>query len=87
MKLQYCCVSCPRIKELTYIIDNSKQVTLSTFKKHVDRDDFKELTSNLGYGKWLPISNDWHISYHKSKTPKGRTVYYMCHSAIEYVFY
>lgn len=33
----------------------------------------------------LTLKKDWHVSYHKS-TYQGRPCYFMCHSAIEYVF-
>ena len=88
---KYNCVGCPNIKELHYIIDNSRQISYNTFIANVNKNDMEMLIDNLGYSKHykqgLIFSKDWHISYHKSKTQKGKTVYYFTHSAIEYIFY
>lgn len=87
MNYQYCCVSPNSLKELKYIIDNNSDVTYNTFIKHVDKDDMNLLKKDLGYNRDLTLKNDWHVSYHKSKLPDGRPVYFLCHSAIEYIFY
>lgn len=90
---QYCCVSPNNLDELNHIIDNNRNITYETFKKHVDTESFNEIKESLGYTPQfkkdcnISISNDWSISFHKSKTPEGKDVYYLCHSAIEYIFY
>ena len=90
-RYQYNCVGCSNVKELHHIVDNSKMITYQTFVKNVNKDDFTELKEYFGYEKnsrvGLTFKDDWHISYFKSKTPKGKTVYYFAHSAIEYIFY
>lgn len=43
--------------------------------------DYHEVASN----RPLTLKKDWHVTYHKS-TYQGRPCYFMCHSAIEYVF-
>jgi hypothetical protein len=39
----------------------------------------------LGYGRWLTLKGDWHVSYHRS-IYRGRPCYYMVWSAIEYIW-
>ena len=78
---------------VNHLKDNSREITRITFMNNVDRNSFKELmNSNFNYysknGKdGLTWNNDWYISYHKSKTPKGKICYYFSHSGIEYFFY
>lgn len=86
------CVSYPDIDELNHIIDSNMVITYRTFRKHVDTKSFNELKRYLGYTEELrkncniTIENDYSVSFHKSKTPDGTTVYYIRHSAIEYIF-
>jgi len=74
---------------LIYLIDDAKDITRSTFLKHVDRDQMRALEMDLGYSVsrngGLTMSRDYHVSYHRSKL-HGQTVYLFKHSAIEYVF-
>lgn len=90
---QYCCVHPKSIDELNYIIDNEREITYNTLRKNVDSDSFKEVKELLGYNKQLfldcglTLQNDYAVSFHKSKLPDGRRVYYIRHSAIEYIFY
>lgn len=81
----YNCVSPLDRDELFHIVDNYIDIKYETFRKHVDKEDFQELQKQLGYDKWLHIKNDWSVSFHRSKY-KGKTIYFLCHSAIEYVF-
>ena len=68
-------------------------ITYATFRKHVETESFNEIKEGLGYTRQLQkdcditLSNDYSVSFHKSKTPEGKPVYYICHSAIEYIFY
>jgi hypothetical protein len=80
------CVNYPDLEDLNEIVDNQKEITLGTFSKHVDKNQFKDLKSNLGYNKGFKIDNDWSVTFHKSKDKDNNLVYFMCHSAIEYVF-
>lgn len=90
---QYCCVSPKSITELNYIIDNSREITYETLRKRVDPESFKEVKEMLGYNRQLQrdcgitLKSDWGVSFYKSKMLKGKPVYYICHSAIEYIFY
>lgn len=87
------CVGCGDVEMLTHIIDNSREISYATFMRNVDKESFKELKENYFefYEKssktGLTFKNDWHITYFKSKTPKGKVVYFFSHSAIEYIFY
>lgn len=80
---QYTCVGCPNLDELNYIIDHAKEITYSTFKKHVDNEYIINFNERVG----IPINKDWAVSFYKSKTEEGKTVYYFEYSAIEHVFY
>lgn len=93
MNFQYSCVSPKDIEELNHIIDNSREVTYKTFRKYVETESFNNIKEGLGYTKQLyndcglTIENDYAVSFHKSKTIEGKPVYYLRHSAIEYIFY
>jgi hypothetical protein len=80
------CVEYPNLEDLNTIIENERTITLNTFKKHVDREQFNGLKAGLGYTRDFKLEDDWHVSYHKSKDKRKNTVYYMQHSAIEYIF-
>lgn len=82
---QYNCVNPLDTEELFYIVDNNIDITYNTFLKHINSQDFKELCNDLGYNEDFHIKNDWHVSYHRAKY-EGKTIYFLCHSAIEYVF-
>ena len=87
----YCnCVSWPQSDVhsnggLSDMVDSNLEITRRTFLKHVNRNDLKKLERQLGYDSNLHMTNDYHVSYHRSKL-HGKRVYYFCHSAIEYVF-
>ncbi len=80
------CVNHPNVEELHHIVDNARKITRRTFLKHVNREELKQLESDLGYGKQFPITQDYHVSFCKSRKAGGKTVYFLCHSAIEYIF-
>lgn len=91
MDYQYNCVNCgSKLKELEYVIEHEKQITCNTFKKNIGNENYKNLEFDLGYGDCpttLRLNTDWHVSFHKSKLPDNRQVYYCCHSCIEYIYY
>ena len=74
---------------LLYIVDNNIRISRRTFLKNVGIDNVKELEDRLGYWshhrKGMTMAQDYHVSYHRAKY-EGETVYYVRHSAIEYVF-
>ena len=77
------------VEALNAMIENARDVTYATFLRNVDSSDFKILKANFGYvdrkRDGLRLQDDYHVSYHRSRY-KGKTVYYLVHSAIEYVF-
>lgn len=88
MRFRYSCVSPRSLRELDFIIDNSREVTYQTVRKHIGSENMKELSSSLGYDDCdLTLEDDYAVSFHKSKLPDGSSVYYVRHSAIEYIYY
>jgi len=97
MKLHYYtnCVNWPREDVhreggLCSMIEARRPITRRTFLKHVDRVDRCELERAFGYAPHdpeaiLPMARDWAVSYYRSVL-HGKRVYYINHSAIEYVF-
>jgi len=71
---------CEMLDEHPYI-----DITLQTFARAIGIEQWKALQAQHGYDRWLPISRDWHVSYHRG-TYKGRRCYVFQHSAIEYIF-
>jgi hypothetical protein len=71
------------------MIDNARTIERSSFVKHVDKADLRNLERLLGYEEYykkgLTMAADWHVSYHSSRL-FGSLVYYFRHSGIEYVF-
>lgn len=93
LEYQYCCVNAPDIEELEFIIDNNREVTYETLRKNINPESFKEVKESLGYTRQLyndcgiTLKSDYAVTFHKSKTPEGKIVFYIRHSAIEYIFY
>jgi len=71
------------------MIDNSTDITRTTFLKHIEKIDMKLMEEQLGYCQdsrnGLTMAADRAVSYHRSKL-HGKRVYFLNHSAIEYVF-
>ena len=92
MSHSYCFIgACPDLTGpfVNYIQDHEQGVTYDTRVRHVDLDQLNQFKQSVGYGRWesgLTMKNDWHISYHRSRTPSGRTVYYFVWSHMEYVY-
>lgn len=73
----YTCVNPVSLSELEDIIDNMKEITSTTFFKHVDYD-------NEAYNQSKKeLLNDFHVSYYRC--PKY-DCYVLVHSGIEHVF-
>lgn len=87
MKYQYDCVNPKSIEELEHIVDNSRQISRSTFIKNVGLENYRTLENRLGYSSGMKLKDDYYVGYSKSKTPTKKTVYYCTHSAIEHIFY
>lgn len=74
------------------MIDSALQITRETFVKHVNKDSLVSLEASLGYAtgsakrnRDMKMKDDFHVRYFRSKL-HGQRVYYINHSAIEYVF-
>lgn len=68
---------------------NSTSIVRSTFLKHVDREQMKQLQVQLGYELnamlGLTMASDFLVGYYKS-TYQGKPCYYFAYSGIEYIF-
>ena len=74
---------------LVDMLNNNMTISRRTFLMHVPKRQLVALEERLGYAKhWqqgLTMAGDWHVTYHRSKW-HYEWVYYLRHSAIEYVF-
>lgn len=59
------------------------EVTYQTMRRHCV--DLMVWARSMGYDRWLPLSKDPIVSYHKS-TYRGKLCYYLVHSAIEHIW-
>jgi len=68
------------------MINSGRRIARATLRRNVGGSVLKQLETDLGYpmGR-LTIAADWAVSYSKGKL-HGVTVYWVNHSAIEYVF-
>lgn len=80
------CVGYPVLSDLEHIIEHEREITRSTFISNVNTDDRLMVERQLGYSRSFPIEKDWHVRFFKSKDEDNNTVYFIRHSAIEYVF-
>lgn len=55
------------------------------FKQFAKKCEWQTVAQNLGYGRELPIKNDWHVSY-KSGKYGGYQCYVLCHSECDFIF-
>ena len=71
------------------MLAEARTIERSTFVKHVDKTELRNLERLLGYEshykQGLTMAADWHVRYHSSRL-FGSRVYYFRHSVIEYVF-
>lgn len=78
-----------QVRALSQCIEDATDVTLETVRRHVDRDEMRDLERRLGYeigpSKGLHLKDDFHVSYHRSRY-MGKRCYYVRHSAIEHIF-
>jgi len=66
--------------------DEARDISRATFLKHCDAQDvIKGMGYSIGPEKGLHLKDDYHVSYHKSRY-RGKPCYFMCWSAIEYIF-
>ena len=74
-------------EDINEMVDEARQISYKTFRSHVDSEDFKKLSRQLGYvpGEHLQLHNDWAVSFYKSKFC-GVPCYYFTWSKIEFIF-
>jgi hypothetical protein len=75
------------VPALNEMVDSARDITFDTFSRHVD---WKPLAAQMGYATerkddGMRLESDRAVSFHSS-TFLGKPVYYMVHSAIEFVF-
>lgn len=76
------CVSA-RGCDIEDMVDNARDITVETFKKHIGLENFRDLEDR--FGRCPRLQDDYAVSFSKSKY-RGRECVYMTHSCIEYVF-
>jgi hypothetical protein len=90
MRHRFCCANCPNVPALVRCIDDSREITRRTFRRHVNHESLEDLEASLGYeshpSRGLTMAGDWYVTYHKS-TYKGRPCVYLRYSGIEYLFF
>ena len=84
MKAEYltCCVN-STAELIDNMVEQAKEISVSTFLRRVNID-----VKDFGYatkGKGLRLKNDYAVRFFKSVFD-GQACYYMCHSAIEYIY-
>ena len=80
-----CTISTAR--KIQDMIDQSIEVTYKTILKLIGMDEIKNTFSFYAWNgqKGLKLKDDYAVSFYRSKY-QGKRAYYICHSAIEYVF-
>jgi len=79
-RYETCCVNANG-QDISDMVDSSKNITWETLLKHVNIEEIEMILPNEN----PTLKKDWAVSFHKSKY-QNKKCYYICHSAIEYVF-
>lgn len=61
------------------------QAELSDHEEFAEHVEFDDIATQLGYGPDLPLSEDWHVGYLKSKFG-GLDCYVLTHSECDFIF-
>jgi len=80
--------NCTELKgdDIEAMVDQEKEISLRTMRKNCDISELEKLWGYaIGHEKGLHLKDDWAIRCFKSKY-KGKPCYFICHSAIEYVY-
>jgi hypothetical protein len=71
------------------MISRASGISRTTFLKYVDRDEMRQIETDMGYEQnsrqGLTMAKDWHVRYHRSMLLGCPAVYFVW-SAIEFVF-
>ena len=75
------------VSELQSMVGRARDINFETFSRNAD---WKALAANMGYATsagqvGMRLENDRAVAFHSS-TWRGEPVYYIVHSAIEFVF-
>lgn len=73
------------VPALHAMIGGAEDITRQQFMAEVDLDELDQIERDLGYGPYLRMENDYHVSYHRSAW-KGKPCFYFRWSAIEHIF-
>ena len=81
------------VDALIKMVDEAKEITWKTFRQHVSLADLEQLFPDYKWNQgpcrkdeWgLHIKDDYAVGFYRSKY-KGRTVYFVDHGRIEYIF-
>lgn len=77
-----CCVN-STAQAIDDMMDRAREIQCSTFKR---RCDWKWIEESFGYSRGgLRLHEDYCVRFFRSRY-RGRKVYVMVHSAIEYIF-
>lgn len=88
------CVACPctesTVEELEALIDNMRDISLATFKRALGGTLISSIRESFGMASaksplGCSLEKDYHLRFASGKH-RGRRVYVMIHSAIEYVY-
>lgn len=86
LRFYHSCVHYPDVSELDTIVDNEEEIKYEEFVVNVNEADRLLLERKLGYTNDYSITMDNHVRFKKSKDKKGSPVYFIYHSAIEFIF-
>lgn len=70
---------------ISMLKESEQAITLSTFRKAIGGEAWKDLQAMLGYDRSFPISKDWHVGYYKG-IYLGKPAVFVLWSGIEYIF-
>lgn len=84
------CVGWPRrhVRELCDMVDRARDISVSTFRRRIGAENYRDLEDGLGYGPrcgGLRLKTDYHVSFCRSSL-YGTPVYFCKHSGIEHVY-
>ncbi len=69
-------------QKINDMVDRAREITFETFARNCE---WRSWAESIGYGPWLYLKNDYHVSFYRS-VYEGKKCYYICHSCIEYIF-
>lgn len=74
------------VAELEDLDEHDREVTFSTFTRHVDLRTISQLLGyQFGRGPGLNLRRDWHVRYYRSSF-RGQPCWHLDWSAIDHIF-